>query len=771
MRVHDHLDLPEQAAPPTPAAGRAIIYPKADGRYYEKDSAGVERLLSANPDPLPRLVDAGNLIDNPWAIYGLDRWKELNGTTNNTFTRVVDGAGTYGPTGFLPMFDQHGLLSGGSKFVLEDKVAISGHRVHERAYRVDTTKDYVLTVGLRNAAGTTSETYVKLECYNDGGSVVGNVFAINGASVPIDGTWTEYTLQVGPGVTTQWPAGTTLAVPVVWGNELKVGKIEVTRPALARRDRLVTTTLGSPSANPMGAHEVHVDKRATPNVWTIQHYANSITKLGIDGVRISELSPVGLDYPHDLDDDGTHLWVVAQNSNRLYKVALADNTLVASYAIPTPSTATYGVYCWNGAVWCGSGNGASSRLHKFNPGTETFTTYDIGQLATSNNVSIVDDGTSLWVGSQVQKAVLKVNPTTGAVAQTVALGFEPYGIGYADGYVYAGGSTDLVPADPSIVSEQRMEVCRIRTSDGVKTDTVLLRQGVESNWKWDGRDHVYATAALPRADPASNVIVRWSIRTNVVDVVETGLTRLKAVEPVGDQLWGASYYAPWMTRFASNGGGPSARASDVARKLARSTAAADLAVATLEHKNRYNVHRDSFDRANGAPGTLDFPKSRSWQLTGTWAIASNRLTCTTQNSYATALVDAYSSTGRLKATIAVAGGHEWWLVFNYADASNHYRVGTQFGVGNAYQIQNIVAGAVGTFDTLLNPNAAPNAASGDVIEIYRSGNDGIDVIINGVLIWTAGETDRLAVRSLGFAAFRSAALPNVAFDDFEYAPY
>lgn len=55
MRVHDYLDLPEQAAPAAPGLGRALVYPKADGRLYSKDDAGDERLLG---------VDAPHLDDD-----------------------------------------------------------------------------------------------------------------------------------------------------------------------------------------------------------------------------------------------------------------------------------------------------------------------------------------------------------------------------------------------------------------------------------------------------------------------------------------------------------------------------------------------------------------------------------------------------------------------------------------------------------------------------------------------------------------------------------
>lgn len=53
------MTLPETAAPATPASGKAAIYPKADGRYYEKDDAGVERGLSPAGKQSVNLLAAG----------------------------------------------------------------------------------------------------------------------------------------------------------------------------------------------------------------------------------------------------------------------------------------------------------------------------------------------------------------------------------------------------------------------------------------------------------------------------------------------------------------------------------------------------------------------------------------------------------------------------------------------------------------------------------------------------------------------------------------
>src|SRR5574343_1745516 len=43
------LNLPESATPTTPASGRGLIYPKADGDWYTKNDVGIEVSLS---DPL-----------------------------------------------------------------------------------------------------------------------------------------------------------------------------------------------------------------------------------------------------------------------------------------------------------------------------------------------------------------------------------------------------------------------------------------------------------------------------------------------------------------------------------------------------------------------------------------------------------------------------------------------------------------------------------------------------------------------------------------------
>lgn len=51
-KLEGELNLAEIPTPATPSSGRNLIYPKSDKKWYQKDSDGVESLLTN--------VDTGN---------------------------------------------------------------------------------------------------------------------------------------------------------------------------------------------------------------------------------------------------------------------------------------------------------------------------------------------------------------------------------------------------------------------------------------------------------------------------------------------------------------------------------------------------------------------------------------------------------------------------------------------------------------------------------------------------------------------------------------
>lgn len=57
----------EAAAPATPAAGRAVVYAKADGLMYSKDDAGVETLMSSGVSLSNPMTSVGDIIQGTTA--------------------------------------------------------------------------------------------------------------------------------------------------------------------------------------------------------------------------------------------------------------------------------------------------------------------------------------------------------------------------------------------------------------------------------------------------------------------------------------------------------------------------------------------------------------------------------------------------------------------------------------------------------------------------------------------------------------------------------
>lgn len=234
-------------------------------------------------------------------------------------------------------------------------------------------------------------------------------------------------------------------------------------------------------------------------------------------------------------------------SNKLHKILLSTGAAVSSTTI-TSGTAAYGVHCFGGFVWIGVGNGASSRLVKFDPVGATFTAYNIGLNVTTNNVSICDDGTSLFVASQ-SGTLIKVNPTTGAAVWATSLGFAPYGAGCDGTYVYVGGSSTILGDAPY----KRAAVCKVSCATGVASSHKAVATPAESNWKYDGRRFMYAWGS-PILGGLGNTgaVLVWDTQLDLFKAYPVaGTARLKAVEPVGDEVWGFDYYRPHWLRFVA----------------------------------------------------------------------------------------------------------------------------------------------------------------------------------------------------------------------------
>jgi hypothetical protein len=85
------LTFVEGAAPATPAAGRVVTYPKADGLMYSKDDAGTETLMSSGAGIAATIVDAkGDII----AATAADTVARLAVGANDTILMADSGQST-----------------------------------------------------------------------------------------------------------------------------------------------------------------------------------------------------------------------------------------------------------------------------------------------------------------------------------------------------------------------------------------------------------------------------------------------------------------------------------------------------------------------------------------------------------------------------------------------------------------------------------------------------------------------------------------------------
>lgn len=76
-RFGGQLDIAQVSSPPTPPAGRTLVYPKSNGKVYSKAPSGAESMLSPNVFVGPT---------NP-GIVGVGLWMQTGlGTSGSDFT-------------------------------------------------------------------------------------------------------------------------------------------------------------------------------------------------------------------------------------------------------------------------------------------------------------------------------------------------------------------------------------------------------------------------------------------------------------------------------------------------------------------------------------------------------------------------------------------------------------------------------------------------------------------------------------------------------------
>jgi hypothetical protein len=86
--VDDYIDINEESAPSTPSAGKVRFYVKSDGKFYKKDSAGVESQLASTAEALSNpMTTSGDIIYG--GVSGAATRLAANSTATKKWLRSV----------------------------------------------------------------------------------------------------------------------------------------------------------------------------------------------------------------------------------------------------------------------------------------------------------------------------------------------------------------------------------------------------------------------------------------------------------------------------------------------------------------------------------------------------------------------------------------------------------------------------------------------------------------------------------------------------------
>lgn len=233
-------------------------------------------------------------------------------------------------------------------------------------------------------------------------------------------------------------------------------------------------------------------------------------------------------------------------------ITVGDPTKLLARARNThgvPSAVTSGF----GSIWA---VGADGRLARIDPATNAVMTFDVGVVGEA----LATGEGAVWITSNDDGALVRFDPTAGAVTNTVTGLGQLFGVAVASGSVW-------------VVSKSGHEVLRLDPTRG----TVTARIPAERNpdWVTAGAGSVWVTRESPRAvlriDPATNTVAAtipgeatWGIGTGIAfsdNAVWTGF--LVRIDAATGRVTGS--FAGTGDQVAVAFGGGSAWVADVLR--------------------------------------------------------------------------------------------------------------------------------------------------------------------------------------------------------------
>lgn len=184
------------------------------------------------------------------------------------------------------------------------------------------------------------------------------------------------------------------------------------------------------------------------SLWVVNFFGSSVTKLAASGCGASQNScgdSIGTysvdELPVALAFDGEHLWSASSLKQSLSMLDPDTGQVVASYALPHVPSAL---------LWADSFLWTANAI----AGTVTQVSLD-GQVEADTPVgqgpsALAFDGSSLWIANKEGKSLVRMDPVTSQVAETIELKGEPLAVVF-DGrvlWVALGDLGQVIQVDP-----------------------------------------------------------------------------------------------------------------------------------------------------------------------------------------------------------------------------------------------------------------------------------------------------------------------------------
>jgi len=192
------------------------------------------------------------------------------------------------------------------------------------------------------------------------------------------------------------------------------------------------------------------------SLWVANFFGNSVTKLAASGCAASQDScgnSIGTysvdELPVALAFDGQHLWAASSLKQSLFTLDPDTGQVVASYTLPhVPSALIWA----DSFLW--TANAIAGTVTKVSPDGRVEADTAVGE----GPVALAFDGSSLWIANKEGKSLVRMDPVTSQVAETIDLKGEPLALIF-DGrslWVALGDLGQIIQVDPQtgVVGEQ-----------------------------------------------------------------------------------------------------------------------------------------------------------------------------------------------------------------------------------------------------------------------------------------------------------------------------